>query len=229
MPPDPPASRMPLVIIAYNNPYFVRRFVEQVRRLPNPVIVLDNNSTYAPLLEYYEAARAELGDRLTVHRMPANLGHRVHEHCDFLPRQYLLSDPDLDLHPAMPADVAEQLLRISERHRARKAGLALDISDHQDFIKAGRYGELVFAVESKYYTRRIEDAEYELYEAPVDTTFCLINNDQPPGRHVRVAGDFTARHLPWYEGYLRDNVPADELEAWKADNVSSSILHYVDV
>lgn len=217
-------SRIPLVIIAYNNPFFVRRFVEQAQRLPNPLIILDNDSSYPPLLRYYDT----LKDRVTVVRMPHNHGHRVHEVCDFLPRRYLLSDPDLDLNRDMPANVAEHLLRISERHGAGKTGLALDISDHRDFVKGG-YGDLVFSIESQYRARPIQDATYELYDAPVDTTFCLVNKDHPQDRQVRVAREFTARHLPWYEGYMRANVPTAELEAWKSRNVSSSILQYVDV
>lgn len=223
----PEMSDIPMVIIAYNNLFFVRRFVDQVRRMPNPIVILDNNSTYAPLLEWYAAAERELEGRLSVRRMDRNYGHRVHERVD-LPPVYLLSDPDLDLNPRMPVDVAERLLRVSERHGAYKTGLALDISEPHTFIKKDGCGDLVLSIETRYYSQRVDDPEYVVYQAPVDTTFCLVNAAYDKGVHVRVGGDFTAKHLPWYEGYLLQNVPRDELDAWRTNNVSSSILKYVD-
>jgi dTDP-4-dehydrorhamnose reductase len=48
----------------------------------------------------------------------------------------------------------------------------------------------------------VDDAEYEIYNAEVDTTFCLINKSNYSGNwknHIRIAGNFTAKHLPWYK------------------------------
>ena len=52
--------------------------------------------------------------------------------------------------------------------------------------------------ESVFWTKRVEDDEYELYEAGIDTTFALVNKKYPGGKSIRVAGNFTARHIPWY-------------------------------
>jgi hypothetical protein len=55
--------------------------------------------------------------------------------------------------------------------------------------------------EKQFWENRIEDAEYELYNADIDTTFCLINKNNILNGNdlkIRVAGDFTAKHIPWY-------------------------------
>jgi hypothetical protein len=58
----------------------------------------------------------------------------------------------------------------------------------------------------------------------MDTTFCLINYNYLKENKIRIAGDFTAKHLPWYKNFLKNNIPEDELEYWKDGNNSSSIL-----
>ena len=220
-------QQIPICIIAWNNLFFVRRFVDQIRILPNPIIILDNHSSYQPLLEYYHMLKAELKDRVTIHLLSENYGHEVYtKMAHILPRVYILSDPDLELNPDMPPNVAEHLLEISNRYQVRKTGLALDISEPEKFI-AGSYGKLVYGIESGYYKHMVADPDYTLYIAPTDTTFCLVNLNYGAERNLRVGGPFIAKHLPWYDNYLRDNVPRDELIVWIRDNKSSSVLQYI--
>ena len=76
--------------------------------------------------------------------------------------------------------------------------------------------------------RRIENDEYELYDSNLDTTFCLINNKYKGVNKcsgIRVAGNFTAKHLPWYKDYSKNNIPQDETDFYKKNNVSSSIIN----
>jgi hypothetical protein len=223
-------SDLTLVIIAWNNLFFVRRFIDQIVKLkiPNPILILDNASTYQPLFSYYQELKTGLlKDRIEIWYIAENLGHEVYKKLSSnLPQIYLLSDPDLELNPTMPANVGEQLLAISEKYGCGKIGLSLDLADHDKFIVGG-YGDLVYKIESDYYKNRVEDVEYELYVAPTDTTFCLVNSKYDFNRGLRVGDKFTAKHLPWYDGFLQENVPHDELEIWVRENKSSSILQYV--
>ena len=218
---------IPIVIIGWNNLFFVQKFIEQIRKLPHPIIIFDNNSEYEPLLQYYIRLRNELPGRVTIHLLDKNYGHLVFlKFHHFLPKIYVITDADLELNPNMPVNVVEHMLSISNRHKIAKLGLALDITEGDKFIK-GSYGHLVYHIESGYYKHRIEDPEYELYDAPTDTTFSLINNNYNTISY-RVAGIFTAKHLPWYDNYLRDNIPKDELRIWIRNNISSSILRFID-
>jgi hypothetical protein len=221
-------SEIPFVIIAWNNLTFVKAFVEQIMDLSKRIIILDNHSEYQPLLDYYDYLEEVHAHKFDIRRLDQNYGHTV---CtilkDTLPDIYALSDPDLRLNPSMPRDVIDQLYYISKKYNCSKVGLALDISDHSEFIPG--YGDLVYRIESSYYRNQISDSEYTLYNAGVDTTFCLINNTVAAHPNIRVAGNFTAKHLPWYNNYLKNNIPREELKVWVKNNKSSSILHYIDV
>jgi len=59
----------------------------------------------------------------------------------------------------------------------------------------------IYDWEKRFWKNKIDDPDYELYEADIDTTFCLINKRNlyaTAGIQIRVAGDFTAKHIPWY-------------------------------
>ena len=218
---------IPFVLIAYNNLTFVRNFIQQLLRFPHRIIILDNASTYPALLTYYDEIEKLLGDRILVHRLSENYGHNVYQkRTDLLPQRYILSDPDLQLHSEMPLDVDQVFLRLSQQYEAYKVGSALDLADRHLFISCPNYscGQGIADFESQYWQRKINHPTLELYAAPIDTTFCLVNRDYEPDAVIRVAGVFTAKHLPWYKDYIKQYVPAEEIEHWKRNNISSSIL-----
>ena len=221
------SKHIPFVIIAYNNLTFVKNFINQLRRFPNPIWVIDNKSTYQALHDYYKELETEMGNHIKIHRMEANYGHNVYKtHGYFLPHMFMLSDPDLELNPLMPLNASDILLELSNQYKAYKVGTALDLSDSNKFVPCEKYsyGKNIANFESQFWTRKINHPMYELYESPIDTTFCLVNNNYHGGICIRMAGIFTAKHLPWYNDYVKLNVPQDEIDHWKQENKSSSIL-----
>jgi hypothetical protein len=56
----------------------------------------------------------------------------------------------------------------------------------------------IYDWEYQYWVNRINDRNYELYDAPIDTTFALINKKYWCNWSVRMAGNFTCKHLPFY-------------------------------
>ena len=238
---DPDPKTIPIVIISWNGLTFVRNFVDQLLRYPNPIIILDNHSTYPDLLHYYDYIENELGDRVTVKRLLENYGHTVYlKRKDLLPQLYILSDPDLQLNPKMPNNMAEILLSISNKHRVHKVGLALDISDSDKFKYIPGYGTKTMELggevrepehitieqwERQFWNKPIKDPNYELYKADIDTTFCLVNWRFNNGREsIRVAGNFTCKHLPWYKDFIEDNIPKEELSYLQKNNKSSTVI-----
>lgn len=217
---------IPIVVIGYNNLFFVRNFISQIKDYKNPIIVFDNNSDYKPLLEYYKELKAELGSKIDIRLLTVNEGCGVASvYKDTLPSVFILSDPDLQLNPRMPANFSEILLELSNKYSAHKVGLALDISEPDKLLECKKYenGKTIVDWESRFWEKPIADT-YELYDAPVDTTFCLVNRAYSEMNQIRIAGDFTAKHLPWYKDFLKEHIPKDELEHWKKGNNSSSIL-----
>jgi len=221
-------SDIPIVVICWNNYYFVRNFVEQLRRFPYRIILLDNASTYPPLLDFYD--QVDGNGQVEVRRLDQNYGHMVYMTLkDQLPDVYILSDPDLEIGPEMPIHFAEIWLALSEKYQVYKLGAALRIDDKQDFIDCPNYtaGKGIFDFESQYWVDRIDHGSYELYKAGIDTTLCLVNNRFWKGdayEGIRVAGPMAVRHLPWYSDYIKSHVDPTEIEFWKANNKSSSIL-----
>ena len=78
--------------------------------------------------------------------------------------------------------------------------------------------------------KKINDDAYELYHADVETTFALINNKYYKGNNyegIRIAGNFTAKHLPWYVDYIKNNIPVNEVQHWK--KITNLLLCYSHV
>jgi hypothetical protein len=224
------SSQIPIVVMAYNNLFFVRNFIEQLKKYKNPIILFDNHSDYQPLLEYYKEIKEELGSKIDIRLLDENYGSGVYKvFRNSLPQIFILSDPDLELNPRMPENFSEILLALSNKYQAYKIALALDISEPDKLLPCKNYAghKTITEFESRYWKVRVPDSEYELYRGghPMDTTFCLINYNYSKETKIRIAGDFTAKHLPWYKDYLKNHISEDELNMWKKNNKCSSILN----
>ena len=221
--------KVPIIIICWNNLSFIKNFIKQMINYPNPIILLDNNSTYLPIFDYYKQIQDDFPNKVKVILLEHNYGHMVYNILeDKLPNLYILSDPDLQLNPEMPQNFAEIMINLSDKYNVYKIGAALDISDSEYFIDCDNYthGKNIYNWEYQFWTNLIPNDNYELYNAEIDTTFCLINTKYKNNNNsnIRIAGNFTAKHLPWYKNYIKDNTPKDEIEHWKQNNKSSSIL-----
>ena len=169
------------------------------------VVVLDNGSTYAPLLRYYREIEKH---GIRVVRLP-NLGHRALWDSGVLRTlgvtgAYAYTDSDIALGEGFPKDFMRRLLLCLSKHPYLvKAGLALEYRDITFYDR-----EKIQAIESKLYEIPLAK---DAYFADVDTTFAVYRGSirhYVRGPSARLAGALTARHLPWY--YDETNRPADE-------------------
>jgi hypothetical protein len=195
---------VPIVIICFNNHVYVKNTVRQLGAI-NPayiptIRIMDNCSTRPETIDYLR------GCGLEVIWNSGNVCPQVgpHNNTDVynaLPDRFILTDPDLQFNSRLPADFVDVLVQLSKKYGARAVGFALDISDGADMFQDTDYfaGQSITEWESQFWHHRIHDDAFELYHATIDTTFVLLTkNASNPGLHIRVAGDFTARHLPWY-------------------------------
>ena len=193
---------IPIIVISFNNGRYVNHMVEQLRRFAalTDIRILDNCSTDPETLAYLESAP------VTVLRNTTNVGPWISptnnaELYASLPDMFVLTDPDLELNPALPPTFIQSMIDVARRHNASKVGFALDISTPELFLQGPYVGAGTIADhESQFWRHPIPDEPLELYRAPVDTTFCVINKRfvDHGSRHIRIAGNFTAKHLPWY-------------------------------
>ena len=94
---------------------------------------------------------------------------------------------------------------LSDKYSSGRIGLALDLSDFSDMYQDKYYqNKNIYDIEIGYWKNCIKDNKYELYSADIDTTFCLINKNYL-NNPIRIAGSFTAKHLPWYTD-LKDKI-----------------------
>lgn len=195
----------PIVINNFNRLSYLRELVDALHeRGYENLYVIDNASTYEPLLEYYEMKG------LRVFYLDTNVGYlalwrtRVGE--SFTHNHYVYTDPDIVPVPECPADfigVFHELLTVVPD--AQKVGFGLridDIPDHNPLKQS------VVEHESRFWQRPLAE---NLYAASIDTTFALYRPRATGGwwlPALRTAGEYMARHLPWYEDPAR---PDEEL------------------
>ena len=198
---------MDIVIISYNNYKYVDNTVKQLQKMNNPnmrLIIMDNNSDDPDTIDYLKSI--ELLNQIRIIFNKKNEGPWVtdkynKEVYDSLPEKFILTDPDLEFNPNLPNNFIEVLFELSDTYKLYKIGFALDISDYDKMYKTNNYvlDLNIYQWEIRFWAHRVIHEEYELYNAVIDTTFCLVNKKHFQGNNqMRIAGDFTAKHLPWY-------------------------------
>jgi hypothetical protein len=177
---------------------WTRGLAETVAREPRcEVVIVDNASTYPPLLDWYEQCP------FRVVRLTRNLGHEAPWESGVVADEagplYAVTDPDLDLS-GVPGDWLDVLASgLATYPVVAKVGLSLAISDLPVDVPLRRE---VLEWEGTAWTNRLDE---RFWIARVDTTFALyagarVRTGQPRWRDraLRAAPPYTARHLPWY-------------------------------
>ncbi len=195
-------SMTPVYINTFNRLTTTRKLCEQIAALDDAVpIIVDNASTYQPLLDWY-ANDCEF----EVIRLMDNMGHHAPWRANIVQQCvsqfYCVTDCDLDVED-VPADLMEVLRApllscIRGACGIKKCGVSLRIDDLPD------YQTDVVKWERQFWRRPIAGGRY--YRAPIDTTLCMYPASLPVSMATRVVGvptlrtgdPYTARHMPWY-------------------------------
>lgn len=190
------------------------------------LVLLDNASTYPPLLAFYERIRSP---QVRVVKLGQNFGHRALWDSGILEllhirTPYVYTDPDVLPGEGCPPRFLQKFVRVlSEHPSVSKVGAALRYDDITFFDRERKQ-----ASESVFYIAPIAE---HVYFANVDTTFALYRNVRfyHRGPALRMAGPYMFRHLPWYYDYA--HLPEDEQyyldhveksSSMKADFISAS-------
>jgi Glycosyl transferase family 2 len=216
---------VPCLIPAFNNPTYVRQTIAQLARFPDlKLFILDNGSTYGPMLEFCaEADRGRYGDTKVL-RLGCNAGPRAawYNLLD-MPKFFCITDPDLELNPELPDDFVRRLIDLTEIYQIGKAGFALNLADRdrmwQNTFRHCEGWMTIWEAETRHWRVPLPDHPAigePLFLANIDTTFAVYNKTWFDIRHpwdaVRVAGRYTCRHLPWYKD---TGLPAEEEEFYR--------------
>jgi hypothetical protein len=198
----------PIFILNFNQVSHLRRQVAWLLRAGyRNLTVLDNHSTYPPLLRYYEEMTSR--SEIAVVRRSSNESKSTvwDEHLRELDEPFVLTTSDVVPDECCPADVVARLAsHLRESPQLYKAGLGLRIDDLPDCYM---HRDKVIVKQSEYW--RIPAAP-GLFLAPIDFTFALYRRGGRFGwaPAVRTGWPCLARHEPWYS----DSANRTEEEAY---------------
>ncbi len=223
------------VIIGYNQLTYIRNMVKQLEKYTTDIVIIDNNSNYQPLLDYYKN-----DFKYTLLRQASNKGYTVYVDNNIqklVGDCYVLTDPDLEFNTKLPDNFIHTLIDISHYFKAYKVGFALliDAPDIRTDVKM--HGRSVQEWEKAFWKTPLvypADPSIELYNAAIDTTYCFINkrnkyncsneftcNKHDKSTYIRVAGDYTCKHIPWHKNFQL-NLPPGEFESYMSNNLSTN-------
>jgi len=201
----------PMIIINRDCLVWPRAMVEHMSAIPDlRIVILDNASTYPPLLEWYDTHPCEVFKNPSNSRSPAPWDTGLmNKLCYETGSDYIIiSDSDLDLS-MVPLDVVDKLLALFSIYGEdlRKAGLSLLINDLPNTEIAAD----AVSWESKFWRDsiiRYPDDQggvvlpWPAFNAAIDTTFAMYRRGVAKAPNamgsVRLAPPYCARHMPWY-------------------------------
>jgi len=196
------------------------------------IFIIDNMSTYKPLLDYYE----KLPMNIVVIKLDQNAGPWAFWQLGLhkkLNTPYIVSDSDLVPCDFCPEDIIERMYEtLLANPSAGKVAPGLIIDDLPDaYLKR----DLAFKWESQFWHKPFS---HGLYYAPVDTTFAcynpgsdFINHD----KNIRMGYPYLLKHTPWYvdekkisdeEKFYRDN-SSKTWSHWGHDENDSKLLNKI--
>lgn len=234
---------MTIFIMNWNWLKYTQDQAEYFASCVHEVIIVDNRSTYPPLLEWY---------KVCPYRVISTEGVTLNTYNRFIwemqlqditkDNYYAVTDSDLGVNQ-IPKDFAEVLIGDIERSPGIiKSGLSLEIEDLPDNVYANRYRQS----ESKNFSGQ---DKHGFYDIPVDTTFAVYSKERCENleklwrsatcevpdsfldnryfyRSHRSPRPYTAKHLPWYLDI--NNLTEEQL--YHIDVAKhGSVLHFKDV
>ena len=186
----------PIIINNFNRFQYLKQQVEWLHNCGlHNIHVIDNASSFPPLLEYYKVIPA------TVYMLDRNIGHealwRTHLYQRFGKYFHVYTDSDLLPTNDTPIDFMQHFKNILDKYPSKKkVGFGLAIHDLP--IHYARKKEVIDG--EKQFT--IDEIEPGIFESKIDTTFALYR----PGAFkqcweetLRTGAPYLLKHMPWYE------------------------------
>lgn len=204
---------IPIVINNRNRLSFLKQLVAFLEKCNyKNIIIIDNKSTYPPLLEYYKTIPYK------VLLLEENLGYKSLEKLPLykeIRRNYFVyTDSDVVPVEECPEDFMKYFLtQLRKRFWVTKVGFSLKIDDLPECYDKKQQ---VIDWECQFFEKKIGNDYY----APIDTTFALhkpyaLISTRGFFRMIRTGAPYEARHMPWYN----DSQTLNEEEKYYIANV----------
>ena len=228
-------DKIPVLIISYNNGVYVENMLNQLSEFNITPIIIDNNSTDQDTLNILNKARID--NKAYIASSNENLGHMVgflDPIYTLLPEVFAYTDPDLQFNKNLPKKFLEILSSLTKEYSTYKAGFALDLLPDENFVNTKHHFKRtkpfiwnkvcsIREIESKYWRKKIDNKNYDIYCAKIDTTFAVYRKGDYNGDFfdgIRIAGNFSTTHLPWFPDI--DLMNKDERTIYMKGNISTT-------
>lgn len=188
---------IPIIINNFNRLGYLKKLLSSLeKRGYTNIYIIDNNSSYPPLLEYYKSCP------YTIFKLNKNVGYKaiwetgIYEM--FKDGYYVYSDSDMEIDELCPNNFMEHFVKILQHYKtAQKVGFGIKIDDLPDSYPQKND---VIEWEKQFWDNEIESG---LFVARIDTTFALYRPychgaDNPYQKVYRTGTPFLIKHLPWY-------------------------------
>ncbi len=206
----------------FNRLTWPRKMAEFLSDTGCEVFLVDNGSTYPPLLEWYKRCPYK------IYNLTYNFGHQSLWTCKIIKNHhpnisyYIATDHDLDISN-IPHDYVDFLskeleFQLSNGSCIHKAGLSLEIADLPKNDQSLR----VIDYESRFWQQWV--GKNFFWKANIDTTFALYKFGTPYKEFtsaVRAPRPYTAKHLPWYQ--TKEDIKNNEEELYYYNNINKDI------
>lgn len=190
-------KQIPIIINNYNRLSCLLKLISVLESKGyHNIHILDNNSSYQPLLDYYKSCPYK------VYRFSTNFGYlsfwKSGIYKEFHNQYFVYTDSDVVPIDTCPDDFMQYFYQLMKKYpRASKVGFGLSINDLPDYFKDK---QKVMAWEQQFWQKKLEK---DVYRAPIDTTFALYRPNVKGGAYfhdfmIRTGGAYIAKHLPWY-------------------------------
>jgi hypothetical protein len=189
-------TMIPIIIINFNRLDCLLKQIKKLESLGlNNIRILDNNSTYPPLLEYYGICP------YIIHRLDKNMEFEALWTSGIFEKYYknqyyVLTDPDVIPDDTCPDDFLVHFYNLLQKYsNLDKVGFSLKIDDLPDYYDKKCK---VIDHESQFWKKLVNN---DYYDAPIDTTFALYRPNEKGGAELRAGRTklpYIAKHLPWY-------------------------------
>lgn len=209
------ARQIPIIINNRNRLEYMLQLIYalEARGYTN-IYIIDNNSTFPPLLNYYEECKYH------VFRLKENVGHLAMWDTDiykqFIRDYYIYTDADVVPVDECPEDCIELFWKtLKSNPRVQKVGFSLKIDDLPDHFDKKKD---VIEWEKQYYQKK---GKGNFYIGFIDTTFAMYRPFMRAGLGAlmyRAGFPYQARHMPWYV----DSKNLSEEELYYIENASTS-------
>lgn len=215
---------IPIIVINFNQLFYLQKLIIGLqKRGYNNLVIIDNNSTYKPLLDYYANTNSEI----KIHKLEINDGHlSFWKQKDLVKKYtkgyYVITDPDIVPINDCPDDfLSTMLILLDKAYNRTKVGFSLKLDD---IPKHNPQAPKIKDWEAQFWTSKIHS---KAYKAEVDTTFAIYR----PG-YIYKKKNFTkawrtdfplqALHGGWYIN--PNNLTEEQSYYQKTANQSASWL-----